>query len=131
MIDNIQQDQAETSQINEDWTQNSVPADVTKSDEIKTVNVVISGATYPVNCPASEQPALEKAARYINNFITDLRKDAPTLSHENLLVLCCLNLFEKIDQQASKEKSQSIQEQRMRILLDKISKDAQSVLTEQ
>ncbi|PIE47328.1 MAG: cell division protein ZapA [Gammaproteobacteria bacterium] len=122
MTDNNLQKQIETAETKTQWL-NSEP------DASKIVNIVISGATYPVNCPVDEIASLKKATRYINDFINDLRKEAPTLSHENLLVLCCLNMYEKMDQQESQNKSTSIQEQRMQILLDKITKDADSILT--
>lgn len=94
----------------------------------KTVNIVITGVTYPINCPEDEEDGLNAAAAYINNFIGDIRKEAPTLTHENLLVLTCLNLYERISQFEASEKTQKMQDQRVRTLLNKITKDAKSVL---
>lgn len=94
----------------------------------KTVNIVITGVTYPINCPEDEEDGLNAAAAYINNFIGDIRKEAPTLTHENLLVLTCLNLYERISQFEANEKTQKMQDQRVRTLLNKITKDAKSVL---
>ena len=45
-----------------------------------------------------EEHELFAASDFINNFIEDLRAQAPHLPHENLLVLCCLNLYEKLQQ---------------------------------
>nr|WP_241879737.1 cell division protein ZapA [Psychrobacter sp. PraFG1]UNK06585.1 cell division protein ZapA [Psychrobacter sp. PraFG1] len=38
------------------------------------------------------------ASQFINSFIQDLQANAPQLPQENLLVLCCLNLYEKMQQ---------------------------------
>lgn len=122
MTDHNLQEPIETPETKTQWISS-------EPDTVKTVNIVISGATYPVNCPVDEISSLKKASRYINDFINDLRKEAPTLSHENLLVLCCLNMYETMDQQENQKKSTTIQEQRMQILLDKITKDAGSILT--
>lgn len=101
---------------------------ITKKSETKLVDVVISGVTYPIQCPANEVHALQKASDFINQFIGDIRKQAPTLSHENLLVLCCLNLYEQIDSQKSQHKHHQLENERMQVLIKKISQDAQSIL---
>lgn len=95
---------------------------------MKKVEIVISGNTYNVNCPANEEDELKSAVFYINNFIHNIRQDAPHLSHENLLVLCCLNLYEKIHDYEQENKNQHLETQRSRVLIDKILKDAKSML---
>ncbi len=100
-----------------------------KKTEMKTVDVTISGATYPINCPVDEIEELEKAVLYINHFIREIRKDAPTLSHENLLVLCCLNIYEEMKQQKNTQASIRQNDKQMRSLIDKITQDAKSILS--
>lgn len=68
------------------------------ADTIKKVDVFINGRTYVINCPSDEEPALERASSYINNFIQEIRKQAPQLPQEEMLVLCALNLYEKAEQ---------------------------------
>lgn len=65
---------------------------------VKKVDIFINGRTYTINCPANEEPALERASRYINNFVQDIRRQAPQLPQEELLVLCALTLYEKAEQ---------------------------------
>lgn len=65
---------------------------------VKKVDIFINGRTYTINCPANEEPALERASRYINNFVQDIRRQAPQLPQEELLVLCALTLYEKSEQ---------------------------------
>ncbi|EGK09476.1 cell division protein ZapA [Psychrobacter sanguinis] len=66
--------------------------------EFATVNISILSKDYTINCPVGEEYELFEASDFINNFIEDLRSQAPHLPHENLLVLCCLNLYEKLQQ---------------------------------
>lgn len=99
-----------------------------KKPELKLVDVVISGVTYPIQCPADEVQSLQKASDFINQFISDIRKQAPTLNHENLLVLCCLNLYEQIDSQQLQQKHHQLENERMQALINKISQDANSIL---
>ena len=66
--------------------------------EFATVNISILSKDYTINCPVGEEYELFEASDFINNFIEDLRSQAPHLLHENLLVLCCLNLYEKLQQ---------------------------------
>ncbi|PNK61280.1 cell division protein ZapA [Psychrobacter sp. FDAARGOS_221] len=69
--------------------------------EYTTVNINILGRSYNINCPVGEEQELALATNHINDFIGNIRDQAPQVGYENLLVLCCLDLFGKV-QQASK-----------------------------
>ncbi|MBH0065461.1 cell division protein ZapA [Psychrobacter sp. SZ93C1] len=96
--------------------------------QIKKVDIAIAGVNYPIYCPVHEQEELHSAVSYINNYALDLKRDAPSLSQESLLVLCCLSLYEKIhaNQRTSEDRLQ--QDKQSEALLNKIMKDAQSIL---
>ena len=96
--------------------------------QIKKVDVAIAGVTYPIFCPVHEQEELRAAVSYINDFALKLRRDAPSLSQENLLVLTCLNLYEKIQTHERNEEDRLQQSKQSEALLNKIMKDAHSVL---
>ena len=96
--------------------------------QIKKVDVAIAGVTYPIYCPVHEQEELLSAVSYINNYALDLKKDAPSLSQESLLVLCCLNLYEKIHANQRSDEDRQQQDQKSDLLLNKIMKDAQYIL---
>lgn len=96
--------------------------------QIKKVDIAIAGITYPIYCPVHEQEELLSAVSYINNYALDLRKDAPSLSQESLLVLCCLNLYEKIHANQRNDEDRQQQDKKSDVLLNKIMKDAQSLL---
>ncbi|SUD90107.1 cell division protein ZapA [Psychrobacter phenylpyruvicus] len=66
--------------------------------QYSAVDISILDKHYTINCPVGEEHELFAASDFINNFIEDLRAHAPQLPHENLLVLCCLNLYEKLQQ---------------------------------
>lgn len=65
--------------------------------QIKKVDIFINGRSYTINCPVEEEPALARAGGYINQFIRDVRRQAPQLPQEELLVLCALTLYEKAE----------------------------------
>ncbi len=96
--------------------------------QIKKVDIVIAGVTYPIYCPVHEQEELRSAVSYINNYALDLKRDAPSLSQESILVLCCLNLYEKIHTNQRNDEDRLQQDKLSEALLNKIMKDAQSVL---
>lgn len=96
--------------------------------QTKKVDIAIAGISYAVFCPIHEQEELHAAVSYINNYALDLKKEAPSLSQENLLVLCCLNLYEKIHSTQRNDEDRLQQDKQSEALLDKIIKDAQSVL---
>lgn len=99
-----------------------------KPTPMKKVNVVIAGKHYPINCPANEEDELRAAVFYINNFIHGIQQDAPHLNQENLLVLCCLNLYEQINAQKQSNQDQLQSSQEADVLLNKILKEAQSLV---
>ncbi|MGP5495197.1 cell division protein ZapA [Psychrobacter celer] len=101
---------------------------VTPESQVKKVDIVIAGVTYPIYCPIHEQEELLSAVSYINNYALDLRREAPSLSQESLLVLCCLNLYEKIHANQRSEEDRLQQDKQSEALLNKIMKDAQSIL---
>ena len=100
----------------------------TPEQQIKKVDVAIAGVTYPIYCPVHEQEELHSAVSYINNYALDLKRDAPSLSQESLLVLCCLNLYEKIHANQRNEEDRLQQSKQSEALINKIMKDAHSIL---
>lgn len=96
--------------------------------QMKKVDIVIAGVTYQIYCPADEEAELRSAVYYINDFLLNIKRDAPNLSQENLLVLCCLNLYEKIHAHKKTDDETAQASKQAEALLSKIMKDAQSIL---
>lgn len=103
-------------------------ADKPSEPQMKMVDIVIAGVTYQIYCPIDEEEELRAAVYYINNFLLDIKKGAPGLSQEHLLVLCCLNLYEKIHANNKTNDANKQQSKQTEALLSKILKDAQSIL---
>jgi len=99
-----------------------------KKPESKKIDIVIAGASYPIFCPADEEQELRAAEKFINDFATNIKKDAPKLNQENLLVLSCLNLYEQINAHKKSEAERQQQSKQNEQLLNKIMQEAQSVL---
>ncbi len=96
--------------------------------QMKKVDIVIAGVTYQIYCPVNEEAELRSAVYYINDFILNIKREAPNLGQENLLVLCCLNLYEKIHAHKKTNDETAQASKQAELLLSKIMKDAQSIL---
>ena len=117
-----------SSTVNSSAARSAAKAASAPEPQIKKVDVAIAGVTYPIYCPVHEQEELHSAVSYINNYALDLKRDAPILSQESLLVLCCLNLYEKIHANQRSEEDRLQQSKQSEALLNKIMKDAHSIL---
>ena len=126
---NTQNSNANSNKTNNSTVNSSAAKPVsTPEPQIKKVDVAIAGVTYPIYCPVHEQEELHSAVSYINNYALDLKRDAPSLSQESLLVLCCLNLYEKIHANQRNEEDHLQQSKQSEALINKIMKDAHSIL---
>ncbi|SJM36334.1 Z-ring-associated protein [Psychrobacter pasteurii] len=86
-----------SSEMSEDEAVEPEP-ELDDQPKFDAIDISILDKNYTINCPVGEEQELFAASDFINNFIEDLRAQAPQLPHENLLVLCCLNLYEKLQQ---------------------------------
>ena len=122
--------QAQTTASNNANTQSSTATKVHSAPEpqIKKVDIAIAGVTYPIYCPVHEQEELRSAVSYINDYALNLKRDAPSLSQESLLVLCCLDLYEKIQTHERNEEDRGQQDKQSVALLNKVIQDAHSIL---
>ena len=130
---NTQNNNVNSNANNNKTTNSTVSSSAAKPEnapepQIKKVDVAIAGVTYPIYCPVHEQEELHAAVSYINDFALKLRKEAPGLSQENLLVLSCLNLYEKIQTHERNEEDRLQQSKQSDALLNKIMQDAHSIL---
>lgn len=109
-------------------TTNNKPVIKAPEPEIKKINISIAGANYAIFCPADEEDELREAEKFINDFTTNIKKDAPKLNQENLLVLSCLNLYEKINNHKKLTTERQQKDEENENLLEKIMREANSVL---
>lgn len=116
------------SNISSAMAQSNTKTPKAPEPQIKKVDIAIAGVTYPIFCPVHEQEELLSAVSYINNYALDLKRDAPSLSQESILVLCCLNLYEKIHANQRSDEDRAQKDKQSQALLNKIMKDAHSIL---
>ncbi len=95
---------------------------------MKKVDIAIAGVNYSVFCPANEESELREAVYYINDFTVNIKREAPNLKQENLLVLACLNLYEKIHANNKMDVTRKQDSDQTEALLNKVIADAQSIL---
>ena len=116
------------SNISSAMAQSNTKTPKAPEPQIKKVDIAIAGVTYPIFCPVHEQEELLSAVSYINNYALELKRDAPSLSQESILVLCCLNLYEKIHANQRSDEDRLQKDKQSEALLNKIMKDAHSIL---
>lgn len=113
--------------------QNTPPATPAKTEtkpSFKAVDLNIAGTSHRINCPIDEVSQLEQAGQYINSKIREIRRDTKgkSLSNEELLVLVCLELYDQQEALKHEHKNQILNNERARAIIEKITKDARSVL---
>ena len=116
------------SNIQSNTARLAAKVDSAPEPQIKKVDIAIAGVSYPIYCPVHEQEELYAAVSYINDYALNLKRDAPSLSQESLLVLCCLNLHEKIHVNQRSDEDRLQQDKQSEALLNKVMKDAHSIL---
>lgn len=106
------------------------PADKADKPSFKAVDLSIAGSSHRITCPADEVAQLEQAGAYINDKIRELRRavKGKNPSNEELLVLTCLELYDQCQSLKNDRKNQLLDNERAKALIDKITKDARSVL---
>lgn len=113
-------------------TQETTPPPATTKSEIavKPVDISIAGTPHRIVCPVDEVGNLENAAKFINEKIRDIRHGSKggNPNNESLLVLTCLELYDQIQLLKNEKYQYSMENERARTLLEKILKDARSVL---
>ncbi|WLP94063.1 cell division protein ZapA [Psychrobacter sp. M13] len=95
---------------------------------MKKVDIAIAGVNYSVFCPVNEESELREAVYYINDFTVNIKRESPNLKQENLLVLACLNLYEKIHANNKMDVTRKQDSDQTEALLNKVIADAQSIL---
>ncbi|MDI4497910.1 cell division protein ZapA [Moraxella nonliquefaciens] len=96
----------------------------------KVVDLSIAGSSHRITCPIDEVAQLEQAGTYINDKIRELRRaiKGKNPSNEELLVLTCLELYDQCRSLNNDRKNQILANERAKALIEKITKDARSVL---
>lgn len=115
-----------------DQTQDLNPSKLIVKDqpEFKPVHISIAGTPHRIICPTNEVASLELATDKINEKIRDIRREikGKTPNNEELLVLVCLDLYDQVQALTQEINSHRHQNSQAVALIDKINKDAKSIL---
>lgn len=100
------------------------------SSVAKAVDISIAGTPHRIVCPADEVQNLENASKFINDKIREIRHSikGKNPNNEELLVLTCLELYDQVQLFKHDRQHNTIEKERARTLIDKMIKDARSVL---
>lgn len=81
----------------------------------ESVTVSILGKEYQISCPPSEEEALRKSARYLDEQMSRIKARSSTLGFEKIAVMAALNISHELlkkSQQATATESDSLRELR-------------------
>lgn len=124
--------QTNTTMPNNETTQplKAQPTTSPAKPEVKVVDISIAGTPHRITCPSDEVQNLEIATNYLNSKIREIRQGIKGKSpnNEELLVLTCLELYDQVQTLKNLHRQQAIDNERARAMVEKIIKDARSVL---
>lgn len=81
------------------------------SSEAENISVNILGREYQISCPASEEEALRKSARYLDKQMGAIKSRGSTLGYEKIAVMTALNLSHELLQKSQTAKESQIDSQ--------------------
>lgn len=98
--------------------------------EYKPVHISIAGTPHRIICPTEDVKSLEHNAEKLNEKLREIRRSISGKSpnNEELLVLACLELYDQIQALTEEIHSNQQKNRQASTLIEKINKDAQSVL---
>lgn len=106
------------------------PSSAQAGQSISRVDISIAGTPHRISCPSDEVNHLHKVADNINQALRDIRRHVTgkNPSNEELLVLHCLDLYDQLSELKHKDQERNIEEERACALLDKMIKNANTLL---
>ena len=60
--------------------------------DVRRITINIAGRTYPLNVPASEEEALRKVGKQIENMIKDFEQNFDVRDKQDAIAMCALKL---------------------------------------
>lgn len=98
------------------------------SSEIDSVSIKILGKEYQISCPPSEEEALRKSAKYLDEQMSRIKARSSTLGFEKIAVMAALNISHELlkrSLEANSSENNSLQE--IKALEEKIDQAMQNV----
>lgn len=111
-------------------TSTPAPISTETTPKFTRVDISIAGTPHRINCPTSEVDNVNRTADRLNNNLKEIRRSVSGKSptNEELLVLHCLELYDEMAELKKLRQNELINNERVSALLDKILKDAKTIL---
>lgn len=85
------------------------------TDKIVTTNIEILGKLYPVRCSETEVDSLQKAAKLLNQKMSEVQELGKAINLERIAIITALNMANQL-LQADNQKSSLMQKINQRLL---------------
>jgi cell division protein ZapA len=92
------------------------------SNDIKTLSVNIMDKEYQISCPADEEDALKRSARYLNEQMLEIRSTGKVVGVDRVAVMAALNITNDLLMGSkSASSNQDVANRRIKMLNEKIA----------
>ena len=92
------------------------------SNDVKTLSINIMDKEYQISCPADEEEALLRSARYLSEQMMEIRSTGKVVGVDRVAVMAALNIANELLRGSKNASSnQDIANRRLKMLNEKIS----------
>ena len=92
------------------------------SNDVKTLRINIMDKEYQISCPADEEEALLRSARYLSEQMMEIRSTGKVVGVDRVAVMAALNIANELLRGSKNASSnQDIANRRLKMLNEKIS----------
>ena len=92
------------------------------SNAVKTLSINIMDKEYQISCPADEEEALLRSARYLSEQMMEIRSTGKVVGVDRVAVMAALNIANELLRGSKNASSnQDIANRRLKMLNEKIS----------
>jgi cell division protein ZapA len=92
------------------------------SNDVKTLSINIMDKEYQISCPADEEEALLRSARYLSEQMMEIRSTGKVVGVDRVAVMAALNIANELLRGSKNASSnQDIANRRLKVLNEKIS----------
>lgn len=92
------------------------------SNKVKTLSIRIMDKEYQISCPADEEDALLRSARYLNDQMMEIRATGKVVGVDRVAVMAALNISNDLLKNGEAASSnQDIANRRIQMLNEKIA----------
>jgi cell division protein ZapA len=98
------------------------------SNDVTTLSIKIMDKEYQISCPADEEEALKRSARYLNEQMVEIRSTGKVVGVDRVAVMAALNIAnDLLTGSKSTSSDQEVTNRRVRMLNEKIANAVPSV----